>query len=583
MNKIKQLKEDIKGLIGKDEIKYERAPIDDPDEIDEIEAQKSKTTGTTSVMWHNVTDFANIFKSFMGSGYLSNPFAYHQAGIGLGFIAMVFIAIATTHCCQLAVHCKKQIIKHLLKKQFPNGTQTTDPKTSAMLEHNMTETRKSLERSLTLQDIAQISLGVWGLRTVNLALFITQFGFCTSYIIFLGKTLQHLFGGIATEDESTEEGERSLSGTLQSVNMTSDMYDFLNSTDQTVTTIMYNTTIAVTTPPLMSTNHSVPSYTVFVLALYPIFVVYSLIRKMRNIGPISVVSNIINMSAYTAIMGYLIKHYRPRDDIVWSKWSSFPIFFGMMTGAYEGLGTIIPIESSMEGNREWYSVLLNSALFLYTVFMAGIGMLGYLVYGENVHQVIVWNLPHHIPLVRLLNISLLLNVLSTFPIQLFPAIETVEGLVFARNQTVTYEEIEMKDMGQSKNDMDMQIHQNGTDEASINKGSHKMPTSTKDIVDKAPTWQRNMVRVMIVTVMVVIALVFEHVFAFFGALVGSLGCSLISFILPCLMHLFIHGVKSLSKAVVVKDICLISVGICGAIIGIYTSASKIAKHMHGYS
>ncbi len=59
-------------------------------------------------------------------------------------------------------------------------------------------------------------------------------------------------------------------------------------------------------------------------------------------------------------------------------------------------------------------------------------MLGYLVYGENVRQIIVWNLPHHIPLVRLLNISLLLNVLSTFPIQLFPAIETVEGLVFAR-------------------------------------------------------------------------------------------------------------------------------------------------------
>ena len=32
---------------------------------------------------------------------------------------------------------------------------------------------------------------------------------------------------------------------------------------------------------------------------------------------------------------------------------------------------IIPIESSMEGNREWYPLLLHSALFFYTVFMAG--------------------------------------------------------------------------------------------------------------------------------------------------------------------------------------------------------------------
>lgn len=32
--------------------------------------------------------------------------------------------------------------------------------------------------------------------------------------------------------------------------------------------------------------------------------------------------------------------YKPRADIVWSRWETFPIFFGMMTGAYEGLGTV---------------------------------------------------------------------------------------------------------------------------------------------------------------------------------------------------------------------------------------------------
>ena len=148
---------------------------------------------------------------------------------------MVLIAIATTHCCQLAVHCKKQIIKHLLNKQFPNGTQANDPKTSAILENTMIETRRRLERSLTLQDIAHISLGVWGLRTVNIALFITQFGFCTSYIIFLGKTLQHLFGGMSVEDDAVDEGERSLmdelSPPVQIVNRTNGTtyaYDFLS-------------------------------------------------------------------------------------------------------------------------------------------------------------------------------------------------------------------------------------------------------------------------------------------------------------------------------------------------------------------
>ena len=227
---------------------------------------------------------------------------------------MVFVAVATTHCCQLAVHCKKQIIKHLLAKQFPEQNQTTDSKTSAMIEDKVTEARRSLERSLTLQDIAHISLGVWGLRSVNVALFITQFGFCTSYIIFLGKTLQHLLGGIDTDYEEEEDAARR---SLQLNDTTTEVYDLYDNTTEIMTTVIYNqsTSLPSTTPRTPSPHG--PSYTLLVLLLYPIFVVYSLIRKMRNIGPISVVSNIINMSAYVAIMGYLVKRkYFVKDSIV---------------------------------------------------------------------------------------------------------------------------------------------------------------------------------------------------------------------------------------------------------------------------
>ena len=51
MNQIKQFKQDIKGLIGRSEVKYERAPSDDPDEevsSSEIEHEPHKTSQTKS-------------------------------------------------------------------------------------------------------------------------------------------------------------------------------------------------------------------------------------------------------------------------------------------------------------------------------------------------------------------------------------------------------------------------------------------------------------------------------------------------------------------------------------------------------
>ena len=51
-------------------------------------------------------DFSNILKAFVGSNYLSMPFAYSQAGIALGSVLLVIIALLTDRCCNLIVKCK---------------------------------------------------------------------------------------------------------------------------------------------------------------------------------------------------------------------------------------------------------------------------------------------------------------------------------------------------------------------------------------------------------------------------------------------------------------------------------------------
>jgi hypothetical protein len=51
-------------------------------------------------------DYNNILKAFVGSNYLSMPFAYSQAGVTLGTTCLVIIALLTDRCCNLIVKCK---------------------------------------------------------------------------------------------------------------------------------------------------------------------------------------------------------------------------------------------------------------------------------------------------------------------------------------------------------------------------------------------------------------------------------------------------------------------------------------------
>lgn len=48
-----------------------------------------------------------------------------------------------------------------------------------------------------------------------------------------------------------------------------------------------------------------------------------------------------NMGKHTAEILILILgfHFKPKD-VNYFRWSTFPVFFGQLTGAYEGIGTV---------------------------------------------------------------------------------------------------------------------------------------------------------------------------------------------------------------------------------------------------
>ena len=97
---------------------------------------------------------------------------------------------------------------------------------------------------------------------------------------------------------------------------------------------------------------------------------------------------------------------------------------------------VLSIEGSMEGNQHNYGRLLHAVVALFSCTLFSLSLLGYLRYGENTAQILVQNLPSGSPLVMCVNSLLIVGVLCTYPLMIFPVIEIVEGYLFTEGMAL---------------------------------------------------------------------------------------------------------------------------------------------------
>lgn len=125
-----------------------------------------------------------------------------------------------------------------------------------------------------------------------------------------------------------------------------------------------------------------------------------------------------------------------------------PVFFGIVTSAFEGIGCVLPIENTVRGSPQVFTALLDWALALVTLILGSFGAVGYLTYGDGVrvepnvcggatdaqrqvHDIIVLNLPDNVP-VTVLKVCLIIGVFFTYPLQLLPVSRIIERLALRR-------------------------------------------------------------------------------------------------------------------------------------------------------
>ena len=92
---------------------------------------------------------------------------------------------------------------------------------------------------------------------------------------------------------------------------------------------------------------------------------------------------------------------------------------------------IIPIESSMAENRPRFPLYLHLTLAIVSVILGSFGILGYMIYGSNVPQILTNTMGTHI-LAQMIRVTLIVAVLMTYPLQLYPVIEIAESALFSK-------------------------------------------------------------------------------------------------------------------------------------------------------
>lgn len=136
-------------------------------------------------------------------------------------------------------------------------------------------------------EIGRIALGKWGVLLVNVALLATQYGFCIGYFIFLGNTIMSMFP--ATKETYLTHAVVTQSPAERNIS---------NGTSPT-----NSSTILV--PKSHLVNHA-PAFAILILVPLIPLILFSYIRSVRKLGPVSFAANVALLVAFFSVVGYML-------------------------------------------------------------------------------------------------------------------------------------------------------------------------------------------------------------------------------------------------------------------------------------
>ncbi|CAK7227778.1 hypothetical protein SBRCBS47491_006684 [Sporothrix bragantina] len=299
-------------------------------------------------------------------------------------------------------------------------------------------------------------------------------------------------------------------------------------------------------------DESVLSTNAIIVLEVAVLVPLGFVRDIARLGPAALLGDVFIAIGLAYMYSYDIAAIASRGwhmhETVqfWFNPSGYALTIGATIFTFEGIGLILPIQSSM-ARPERFRWLLGVVMAIITAAYISVGALGYAAFGTNTKTEVIDNYPRDSGLVQAVQCLYAVAVLAGMPVQLFPAVRIIEGWLFRRRAKSGG----VSGGGGASNDTPV-YHYSGKRDPRIK-------------------WAKNALRTLLVVACGAVAVLGAGHLDQFVALIGSLACVPLLFIYPPLLHYI--GLADESPALFrVLDIGLI---IAGVVAMIYTTIVTI--------
>ncbi|KAL7027975.1 hypothetical protein ACKWTF_005669 [Chironomus riparius] len=315
---------------------------------------------------------ANLFKGNVGTGCFAMADAIKNAGIILGPILLTIIAIICIQCFKMLINGAEYIMKV--------NELSLRPEFAEVVELSFLVNKSENDKWKKCAVIAK--------TICNIAICVTQLGFCCVYLIFVSSSIKLIL----------------------------EHYGI-------------NMKLAI----------------IMTIVLVPVW--FSILeRKLKNIAIFSGLANICMILGVIFTVGYSLIDLPSFSERKYVNFESLPLFFGTAIFAFEGIALILPLQNAMKEPKKFVGLLgvMNVGMVLVSVIYVTIGFFGYWKFGEATAGSLTLNLPVDQILAQVIIIMVAIGVLFGYPIQFFVAIQIlfppiVEKIEFARKSPVTAE------------------------------------------------------------------------------------------------------------------------------------------------
>ncbi|KAL9072384.1 MAG: hypothetical protein Q9157_005107 [Trypethelium eluteriae] len=173
----------------------------------------------------------------------------------------------------------------------------------------------------------------------------------------------------------------------------------------------------------------------FIFGQMLIFMPISLIRQIHNLEKFVLVADALIVLGLVYLFYYdfstLAIHHWTTDIIQFNR-ETWTLFIGTAIFTFEGIGLIIPIQSSMKEPAQFPRVLGLVMIGITIIFLSS-GAFSYAAFGSHTKTVILLNMPQDNPFVQTVQFLYSMAILLSTPLQIFPAIEISAQQCFSKS------------------------------------------------------------------------------------------------------------------------------------------------------